>query len=194
MKNSKKTLVASLCVAGAMTIGAGAASAQYGGGDDDSQPTTEPTEQVDQETVVDDDGILQVQDTDGDETDGDDAEDGDVEGEDAEDGDSERRRGHNCNGRLDAASEIIGIPAEDIRAELDAGATLAEIAEANGVSADALVDGLVDNVEERLDAKVAEGRITEEEAAEKLENKTERIEDKVNGVDSDAGEDTDAST
>lgn len=99
------------------------------------------------------------------------------------------RQGRNRRGRtLSAAAEIIGLDAENIRAELQDGSTLADVAEANGVSTDDLIDGLVANVEERLDAKVEDGSITAEEAAEKLEAKTERIANKVNGIQNERGE------
>ena len=51
-----------------------------------------------------------------------------------------------------------------------------------------VIDALIANVEERLEAKIEAGRITEEEASEKLAAKTERITDKVNAVRGDDAE------
>ncbi len=103
------------------------------------------------------------------------------------------RRGHHgdCGARGEAVAELLGIEAEDLRAQLEAGSTLAEIAEANGVDPDDLVDQLVADVTERLDEKVADGRLTEDEAAEKLAEKAERIEDRVFGDHSDGDPDSD---
>ncbi len=177
MKNTKP-LIASLLIAGLVTGGAGVASAQYGGDADESVETSEvQTEQVEN------DGLIQTQ-VEGDDTDGDD------------DGEREGRRG-NRGRKLSTAAETIGITVEELRAELQDGATIAEVAEANGSSADAVIDAMIANLEEKLDAKVEEGRLTAEEAAEKLESKTERISNKVNGIDNDDDdndeEDTDAS-
>jgi len=52
---------------------------------------------------------------------------------------------------------------------------------------------MVANAQDRLDAKVEDGRLTAEEAAEKLERKTEKITDRVNGIDAeDDSEEVDA--
>ncbi len=94
----------------------------------------------------------------------------------------ERRGRGGCN-KLEGVAELLGMEADELRAELDAGATLADIAEANGIDPDVLVDQMVADATERVESKVAEGRITEDEAAEKLAEKTERIEDRVFGED-----------
>ena len=59
---------------------------------------------------------------------------------------------------------------------------MAAIAEANGVSPDALVEALINEASSRVDAKVEDGRITAEEGAEKLASKIERIEERVFSV------------
>ena len=55
------------------------------------------------------------------------------------------------------------------------GETIAEIAAANGSSGEAVVEALVAQLQERLDAAVAADRITAAEAAEKLADATERL-------------------
>lgn len=92
-----------------------------------------------------------------------------------------RGRGEGCGKSLDAAAEAIGIEADELKAALEEGQSIAEVAEANGVDADVVVDALVANAEARIDEKVAEGRLTDDEAAEKLAEKTERIEARVDG-------------
>jgi polyhydroxyalkanoate synthesis regulator phasin len=72
-------------------------------------------------------------------------------------------------------AEFLGVTSEEIRDALIDGSTLGEIAEANGSSAAELITFMVEQASERLDEAVAEGRITEEEAAERLAEITERI-------------------
>jgi polyhydroxyalkanoate synthesis regulator phasin len=81
---------------------------------------------------------------------------------------------------FEAAAEIIGIENSELREALADGATLAEVAEDNGVAVDTLIAGLVSALDEKLDELVADGRITEEQAAEIRDNAPERIEDFVN--------------
>ena len=76
---------------------------------------------------------------------------------------------------LEEVAEFLGITSEEIREALQDGSTLGEIADANGSSADELIAFMVEQASERLDQAVAEGRITEEEAAERLAEITERI-------------------
>jgi polyhydroxyalkanoate synthesis regulator phasin len=79
-----------------------------------------------------------------------------------------------------AAAEIIGIENSALSEALADGATLAEVAEDNGVDVQTLIDGLVAAAGEKLDELVADGRITEEQADEIRENAPERIENFVN--------------
>ncbi len=97
--------------------------------------------------------------------------------------DGEGRRGKGCGKNFEAVAEILGMEADEIRAQLDEGMSLADIAEANDVDPDELVDAMVAAATERIDEKVAEGDLTDEEAAEKLAEKSERIEDKVYDTD-----------
>ncbi len=78
---------------------------------------------------------------------------------------------------IGAAADFLGMEAPDLAAQLRDGATLAEIA---GSQTAALIDSLVAEISERLDAAVADGRITQEEADEKLAEATERIATFVN--------------
>lgn len=80
----------------------------------------------------------------------------------------------------EAVQELLGLTPEEIREQLRAGSTLADIAATQGVDAQAVVDAIVDEMTERLDAAVADGRLTEDDAAEKLADAEERIADRVN--------------
>ena len=55
---------------------------------------------------------------------------------------------------VDTAVEILGIDAETLREELRSGNSLADIAEANGVDPQTLIDALVADHEERVTARV----------------------------------------
>ena len=81
---------------------------------------------------------------------------------------------------LEEIAEFLGIERSAVIAGLEDGQSLGEIAAANGSSADALVDHLVAQLEERVSAKVADGDITQERADELLANARERITDFVN--------------
>jgi 3-hydroxyacyl-CoA dehydrogenase len=79
---------------------------------------------------------------------------------------------------IEAAAEFLGMDVDELRTQLHEGATLAEIA---GDQADALVAELVSQAEERVAEAVETGRITQEQADEKLAEIEQRITDMVNG-------------
>ncbi len=81
----------------------------------------------------------------------------------------------------EVVTSLLGIEQDELREALQDGQTLAEIAVANGVSVDTLVDELVAEKNARLDEKVADGTITAEEADEKRAELEERITARVNG-------------
>ncbi len=87
-----------------------------------------------------------------------------------------RRAGH----VIGIAADVIGIEVPELIEQLSTeGATLASIAEANGSSGDAIVAAAVEQLRERLDDAVADERITQEEADEKLAEATTRLEELV---------------
>ncbi|HWG92642.1 MAG TPA: hypothetical protein VNU66_00250 [Mycobacteriales bacterium] len=89
-------------------------------------------------------------------------------------------RGHGGPGRhLDAAAEALGISRDELRTALRDGQSLAEVAEANGVERQALVDALVAAASEHLDEQVAEGDLTQEQADERKAELAERVEEMV---------------
>ncbi len=95
------------------------------------------------------------------------------------------KRGHGKRGhkgaKLETLSEVLGLEQDELRTELRSGATVADIAEEQGVSVDAVVDALVADMTERVEAAVEAGRMSEEEAAEKLEGAEDKATDFVNG-------------
>ncbi len=88
--------------------------------------------------------------------------------------------GHHGPG-LDAAAEAIGISVDDLRAALQDGSTLADVAEANGVEVDALIQALVAEATTHIDEAVADGRLDADRAAALEADLVERITAHVNG-------------
>lgn len=82
---------------------------------------------------------------------------------------------------LDAAAETLGLSVEDLRTALSEGQSLADVAAANGVDVQSVVDALVAEAQAHMAEKVAEGDLTQEEADERLATVTERITAMVNG-------------
>lgn len=95
------------------------------------------------------------------------------------------QRGHRGGpggfGGLGSIAETLGLDGAEIREALQNGDSIADIAEAQGVDLDAIVDGLIAEAEERLDAAVESGRIDEAQAAEMLERAEEKADDILNG-------------
>ena len=82
---------------------------------------------------------------------------------------------------VDTTVEVLGIDVETLRDELRSGSSLADIAEANGVDPQTLIDALVAEAEAMLDQAVADGRIDEDRADERRDDLEERVTARVNG-------------
>lgn len=97
-------------------------------------------------------------------------------------GPGERHGGHGMFARgvaSEALTDLLGLDAQELRQQLRDGTTLAEIAEAQGVDPQAVVDELVGELEERVDNAVENGRIDQAEADEKLAEAEAKIADMV---------------
>lgn len=77
-------------------------------------------------------------------------------------------------------AEFLELTAEEMRAALAEYDTLADLAAANGSSGAELIAYLVAQAEEHIAQAVADGRITQEEADERLADLEEHITDRVN--------------
>lgn len=88
--------------------------------------------------------------------------------------------GHGGGPGLDVAAEALGLSEDELRDALATdGATLADVAEEQGVDLDTLVGALVTAQEERIAEAVADGRITQDEADERLADLEERVTERV---------------
>jgi hypothetical protein len=67
--------------------------------------------------------------------------------------------GHAHPGMLAAAAEVLKLNRDELRRELKAGRTLADIAARRGIGKDELIRRLSEAAAKRIDAKVAEGRL-----------------------------------
>lgn len=81
-------------------------------------------------------------------------------------------------GHLETVAEVLGTTVDDLRASLEAGSTLADIA---GDQTQDVIDALVAEHQARLDQAVTDGRIDADTAAEKSAEIVERVTARVNG-------------
>jgi hypothetical protein len=92
----------------------------------------------------------------------------------------EHRRGHR-EGASEAVLELLGTDAETLREQIKGGSSLADIAAEASVDVQKIVDLMVSEASDHLDEAVANGRIDEAEAADKLAQIEERITARING-------------
>ena len=91
-------------------------------------------------------------------------------------------RGPNAHLHPDVVAKVLGVTEAELRTQLQAGKTLAQIAQAKGMSRSDLVAGLVKAAEAELAQAVKDGRLTQAQADELKSTLTERITAKVDKV------------
>ncbi|OFW65750.1 MAG: hypothetical protein A2Z12_03925 [Actinobacteria bacterium RBG_16_68_21] len=79
-------------------------------------------------------------------------------------------------------ADLFGMTPQELKDALEDYDSLAAFAAANGSSADEVIGIMVDAVSAHLDEAVANGRLTEAEAADRLAEATQHITDRVNGA------------
>ena len=89
--------------------------------------------------------------------------------------------GHHGQASLEAAATYLGLTEAELRTQLEAGKTLAEIAKAQGKTVDGLEKALTADTKAKLDAAVKAGTITQAQADELLKRTTDHLDDLVNG-------------
>ncbi len=83
-------------------------------------------------------------------------------------------------GVVQLAADQTGLSVQEIRQQLRDGQTLADVLTANGVDVNAFIDTAVSEVQERLAQAVENGRITQEQADERVEEFRERLTERIN--------------
>ena len=84
-------------------------------------------------------------------------------------------------GGLDAAATYLGLSEDALHSQLEAGKTLAQVAQAQGKSVQGLKDAIVADAKSHLDAAVKDGRITQAQADAMLTELKSHVDDLVNG-------------
>jgi prolyl-tRNA editing enzyme YbaK/EbsC (Cys-tRNA(Pro) deacylase) len=82
---------------------------------------------------------------------------------------------------LEAAADAIGVTPEELRTALRDGSTIAEVADANDVDAQAVIDAMVAEATSHIDEAVADGHLDADRAETMKANLVERITALVNG-------------
>jgi hypothetical protein len=96
------------------------------------------------------------------------------------------RHGHGPGGRigirfgLDAAATALGVTVDELRAELQDGSTIADVATKQGVDVQTVIDALVAEATTRLAERVSAGHLTQDEADTRVAELTARITELVN--------------
>ena len=80
---------------------------------------------------------------------------------------------------LTVAAEKLGMTEAELMTELHGGNTIAGLAEEKGVDTQVITDAYLVQWKEKLDAQVADGTLTREEADAKLAEKTEAVPDRL---------------
>lgn len=83
--------------------------------------------------------------------------------------------------RAEYLAELLNVTVDDLKAAKQAGQSVADLAEANGVNVQTVIDTLVAKATERVNSKLADGKIDQEKADRILENLEERVTARVNG-------------
>jgi hypothetical protein len=65
---------------------------------------------------------------------------------------------------MDAAATVLGMSVDDLMTELKDGKSLADVAEAKGISQETLTADLLAQVKTQLDTLVSDGKLTQEQA------------------------------
>lgn len=100
----------------------------------------------------------------------------------------EQSEEHECEGNgygklrgtFGSLAELVGTDVDGLKTALSEGQTLAQVAEANGIEAQTVIDALVEKVNARIDSAAEAGKLTEEEAETKKSEAETKIEDLVN--------------
>ncbi len=94
-----------------------------------------------------------------------------------------RERGHRGGGcDNEAVAAVLGLTVDELHAAREAGSSLADVAAAQGVDVNDVIQAIVDDKAEHLADEVASGEITQAEADQRLEDIQARATERVNHV------------
>ena len=82
---------------------------------------------------------------------------------------------------LDAAATYLGLTEDQLHQQLESGKTLAQVAKDQGKTVDGLVTALTKDAQQKADAAVKAGRLTQAQADQMLKDLQSRVTDLVNG-------------
>jgi hypothetical protein len=88
---------------------------------------------------------------------------------------------------MTVAAEKLGMTESELMTELQSGKSIADVAEEKGVDTQAISDAYLEQLKADLDAQVADGSLTQEQADARLEQKTEALPDRLTGTWNDLG-------
>lgn len=88
---------------------------------------------------------------------------------------------------MTVAAEKLGLTEAELRTELQSGKSIADVAEEKGVDTQVISDAYLQQLKADLDAQVADGSLTQEEADAKLQAKTDALPDRLTGTWSEQG-------
>lgn len=77
------------------------------------------------------------------------------------------------------AAQKLDMTVDEVRAAMEAGKTIEQLAQEKGIDPQVILDAVIAARKARLDALVAEGRLTEEQAATMLQQMTERLTEQI---------------
>ena len=87
---------------------------------------------------------------------------------------------HHQGGQLEALAELLGTDVDGLTSAFQEGLTLAEIAEANGVDVQTVIDAMVELADEYIASALESGKLSREEAEARVNQVAAEIEDWVN--------------
>lgn len=89
------------------------------------------------------------------------------------------RRSEGTMSVMAAAAEELGMTVEELRAALATGQSILDVAEAQGLDAESFTAAVVANIEADIDAALAAGELTDDEAAALRDGLAERVAEKL---------------
>jgi polyhydroxyalkanoate synthesis regulator phasin len=80
----------------------------------------------------------------------------------------------------EAAADYLGLTTDELRAQIEGGKSLAQVAQAQGKSVDGLKQAMLADAKSHLDVAVTGGKLTADQAKQILDRLTSHIDDLVN--------------